>query len=618
MQSVRALFEQQIREQLQVSEEAWDRILHPDPSQLHEPLQYKGMRELILHLHHIKTTKTKPLIIHSDYDTDGVCAATILTAALQVFGFDTRTYIPTMADGYGLSRTSVKKIRKQFGDVAAILTADNGIAAFDGIAYANMLGIPVLVTDHHPAKMDLPAASVIVDAYQPEDLYPFKGNSGACVAWKAMLAYADAFDRKKKPLIERLIVFAGLSNMADVMPVIDENRYTIVAALKIVNELQTASSYQAIADTPYPWYNTVFYGLYDLITELQAHKDAERARKGKRPVPLPKHEELFSWYLSPLLNAPRRVHDTCLEAMAVFLTTDPTRRKQIIRRLIALNEEKTTLRDQVLNALNAKPFSPVRLVNTKKGITGLIAGKEAEQSGMYSIVFSKEDPTYPYLVYEDLPKTQTLTASARSKDGYPLDRLLKELEKAAPGLVSGGGHQNAAGITIKAADYSTFCSLVSKLAPRIHAEILAGTGQETISDQTVTFVLKAGHLYAKVGEQSPVPLNEKQFANEVRETTHWLETLRPFGEGFIEKPTIRLVLDPSITQFDWNPAFWQGQAFKASLYGVEILTFDTTYAAFVKQEIANGRIVSGIGTLAINEFRGRQTPQILLSSEQNN
>ena len=298
MQSVRALFEQQIREQLQVSEEAWDRILHPDPSQLHEPLQYKGMRELILHLHHIKTTKTKPLVIHSDYDTDGVCAAIILTAALQVFGFDTRTYIPTMADGYGLSRTSVEKIRKQFGDVAAILTADNGIAAFDGITYANMLGIPVLVTDHHPAKMDLPAASVIVDAHQPEDLYPFKGNSGACVAWKAMLAYADAFDRKKKPLIERLIVFAGLSNMADVMPVIDENRYTIVAALKIVNELQTASSYQAIADTPYPWYNTVFHGLYDLITELQAYKDAERARKGKRPVPLPKHEELFSGYLS--------------------------------------------------------------------------------------------------------------------------------------------------------------------------------------------------------------------------------------------------------------------------------------------------------------------------------
>ena len=174
MTELHVLVEQQVRRHLNVSPDEFDYLTHPSPNHLHDPFYYKGMREFVMALHAFKEEQTKNpdllLMVDGDYDTDGICAATILTAALSVFGFQFRVYIPTMEDGYGLSPTAIDKMKQTHErdgkQIGMIITADNGIAAFSGIDYANSLKISVLVTDHHPPKETLPAAKVIVDPYQ--------------------------------------------------------------------------------------------------------------------------------------------------------------------------------------------------------------------------------------------------------------------------------------------------------------------------------------------------------------------------------------------------------------------------------------------------------------------
>lgn len=628
METIQSLLEAQVRRHIGLSPEALEHARHPSPSDLHDPFLYKDMDRLVLYLHQIKKDQEQNpknlLVIVGDYDTDGVCAAAVLTASLEVFGFQFRTYIPSMADGYGLSQTSVRKIQRQFERdgyrVTAILTADNGASAYNGIAYARSLGIAVLVTDHHPVSDVLPDANVLVDAWRPDCQYPFKGNSGATVAWKAMLAYAERCAKDKKPLIERLIIFAGISNVADVMPLTDENRYMVVAALKAIKELRKKKQWEDVANTPYPFYNAVFHGLVHVLYAMQVEKDEKRKASGKNAIPLPEHEELFGWYLSPLLNAPRRVHDTCLESLAAFLVTEKEVREPIIHRLLELNKKKSKLRDTVLSALKGRPAPILLCVNTKKGISGLIAGKLAEQTGLPSIVLSREDPENSDPLYraDTRPKTGRLSGSGRSNDPYPLNRILEMVEESHPGLIQGGGHAGAAGISIRAEDFERVEEAIRGVLPAIYQESIKNRilcPENVVNIRITKDGMFGGYQTVEEGAYQThwVPLNGRTFASDIKEAYAFIQSLRPFGEGYMEEPKIRILFDQSISAHNWNPDFWK--TFKFQIFDVEVLTFDETWAKNVKEALKTGTVVSGIGTIRENTFRGVTTMQIQLSPE---
>ena len=630
MEHLQNLVRHQVKRCLNVSEEEFDYLLHPQPGHLHDPLYYKGMRDLVVCLHRFKQRQQEEkdlvLMVDGDYDTDGICASIILTAALSVFGIRFQVYVPTMADGYGLSKTAVDKMQAQAKNaglrVGMILTADNGIAAFSGVSYAVGLGITVLITDHHPAGDRIPNAAAVVDPNCPGDVYPFKGNSGACVAWKAMLAYAELCDRDKKPLIERLIVFAGLSNVADVMPMRGENRYTVTAALKIIKDMLSVGGipypdYKAIADTPYPEYNTAFHGLYDLIALRQEEKDRERDQKRKARVPLPLNEELFSWYLSPMMNAPRRVHDTCLEGLAPFLVRDVGIRRQIIQRLLELNKEKSELCGKVLEHI-PDDVGPSICVNVRKGICGLIAGKIAEKTGKPSVVFSCFLPEDETVIYDKIPAAMRISGSARSNENYPLNRIMERMNGTHPGLVSGGGHATAAGFSIEARNFETFQRLLEETIERmeVEADEEAVPSQPTNTISLIPSKIGIEAVYQTVGKDGKIePKTEKldvgTFANDAARTVQFLESLRPFGEGYLEETTFLLWIDEDVYKMGWNPDFWK--TFKFSMFGVEVLTFDVKLAEKVKDTLAKGGGIAVSGKLKLNEFRGKVTPQLLLS-----
>lgn len=631
MKSLHVLIEEQVRLSMNLSPEDFDYVTHPSPAHLHDPRYYKDMWELCMYLHRFKqkqqTDDRLLLMVDGDYDTDGILAATILTAALDVFGFQYRVHIPSMKDGYGLSKAAIDEMRnvheKEGNHIGMILTADNGIAAHTGISYANSLGIDVLVTDHHPGQKPLPKAKAIVNPNQPDDLYPFKGNSGACVAWKTMLAYADAFDKEKRPLIERLIVFAGIANVADVMPMVNENRYTVTAALNIIKELLSKHDYKEIANTPYSMYNTVFHALFDILTVLQQTRDAKRKAQKKGSIPLPTNEELFSWYLSPILNAPRRVHDTCLEGLATFLTSDLKTRRCLIHHLLELNDEKSKLRDTVIQALPTDNISPVLVLNTRKGISGLIAGKLAEQTGNLSIVFSHYDPTNPEIVYKQLNTVSRISGSARSNGTCPLNRLLQKVHDVAPGMVTGGGHATAAGFSIDVKDLARFKELVIRFIPEVQEEVRMELTGPLVPENKLILTMQQETLLAYypviTADQQQVihceEVNTKTFASDVQTSLSFLDTIRPFGEGFRAETEILFQISPQVFRHQWNPNFWK--TFKFNLYGVEVLTFDISWAEQVKAALDRNETMVAKATLKLNEFRGTITPQLILSPTNN-
>lgn len=126
---------------------------------MHDPEEYLNMNRLVAYLHEEKMRQEadpqKMLGIFGDYDTDGVCASALLSGSFAVFGFRYMTCIPTMDEGYGINQKGVDRmialVEKQGYRLDMIITADNGIAAHDGIAYAAGRGITVVVTDHHPS-----------------------------------------------------------------------------------------------------------------------------------------------------------------------------------------------------------------------------------------------------------------------------------------------------------------------------------------------------------------------------------------------------------------------------------------------------------------------------------
>lgn len=627
MEQLSALVEQQVRRHLNVTPEEFDYLTHPNPNHLHDPFYYKGMRELVTQLHQFKKKQEKDpsllLAIDGDYDTDGICATAVLAAALSLFGFSFCVHIPTMAEGYGLTPEAVTNMQarhnKNGQHIAMILTADNGIKAFKGVQYAKALGIDVLITDHHPAEDKLPDAKAVVDAYQNGDLYPFKGNSGACVAWKTMLAYTKLFAQEKESLIEKLIVFAGLSNVADSMPICNENRYTVTAALEVIKKLRKIPNfdYTSISNTGHTYYDSVFHGLYDLVALLQEAKDIEREKAKKTRIPLPDNEELFSWYLSPMLNAPRRVHDTSLEGMSVFLISDPKTRHFMVKRLIALNAEKSVLRDRVLEGLPKNTKETVFCANTQKGISGLVAASLTNRTGLPSVVFSCLDESNPNILYTQAPD-RYISGSARSNELYPLHKIMDEMNKIHPGIVKGGGHATGAGFSIWGQNFEIFQHLFYQVLPKVKEQAIEEANIVLVPANNICLhAIHPEKLTAEVelvneGEiaKEIYELDRKTFASDAKTVYQFLQELRPFGSGYMKETTFQIVFDKAVYAMGWNPDFWK--TFKFSLFGVEILTFDTEWAVKVKTDLEAGQQINAIGNLKLNEFRGNVTPQIVI------
>ncbi|MEM9186993.1 MAG: DHH family phosphoesterase, partial [Planctomycetota bacterium] len=215
------------------------RFLAPKLTGLRDPLELPGVEQAAALLFAAVKSGDR-IVVYGDYDADGMTAAAILLRCLRVLGANAGAYVPHRLDeGYGLNDAALAALAGAGARV--IVTVDNGIASVSQADTARRLGLKLIVTDHHQMADRLPDAAAIVHPALPGHSYPFTGLCGAAVAFKlawALCQHASGGGRvtdRMRRFLMRAVGLAAIGTIADVVPLIDENRVLVrhgLAALR--------------------------------------------------------------------------------------------------------------------------------------------------------------------------------------------------------------------------------------------------------------------------------------------------------------------------------------------------------------------------------------------------
>ncbi|HET9074605.1 MAG TPA: single-stranded-DNA-specific exonuclease RecJ, partial [Solirubrobacteraceae bacterium] len=369
------------------------------PTERFAPDQFTGIDGAVALVHeHIR--RGSRIVVHGDYDVDGVCATAVLVRALRALGADTGFFLPSRAeDGYGLAAATVERLAGR--GTGLLITVDCGITAVEEVAHARQSGMDVIVTDHHQPRADgrLPAAPIVHPAVCD---YPFTGLCGTAVAHKL----AEALDA---PTVEEDLELVALATVADLVPLTGENR-------RLVREGLTR-----MAGTARP-------GLIELMAV-------------SRTDPSGLDSSCLGFRLAPRINAAGRLRraDAALE---LLLTEDRARAKEIAHELDAVNLDRRALEErirweaeQMATEMGERPMYVLAARGWHQGVVGIVASRIVERFGRPAVLISLDphDPMAPG------------HGSGRSIPGFD---LLAALQSAAGEMLTFGGHRAAAGLTV--------------------------------------------------------------------------------------------------------------------------------------------------------------------------
>ena len=209
---------------------------------LHDPFRLKDI-ELAVERVFQALEKGERIAIYGDYDVDGVTSVSLLYTYLSRLGADIGYYIPCRSrEGYGLSISAIDILKDK--GVELIITVDTGITAMEEVAYATKLGIDTVITDHHECRPELPEACALVNPHRPDDEYPFKDLAGVGVVFKLICALEMTKCRREgrseidgvRQICREYADLVAIGTIADVMPIVDENRLIVALGLRLVEE----------------------------------------------------------------------------------------------------------------------------------------------------------------------------------------------------------------------------------------------------------------------------------------------------------------------------------------------------------------------------------------------
>ncbi len=222
-----------------------EKFYNPSLKDLHDPMLMKGMRTAIERIERAKE-KGERVMIYGDYDVDGTSSTALLLLYFGDFLKDMMYYIPDRyAEGYGISHKGIDYAAEN--GVTLIITVDCGIKAIEEVEYAKTRGVDFIITDHHLADPELPAAVAVVDPKQEGCEYPFKELSGCGVAFKIAQAFENRRGRNLQN-IEKYLDLVATSIAADIVPLVDENRVLAYYGLQLLNSKDANKGLSAIID----------------------------------------------------------------------------------------------------------------------------------------------------------------------------------------------------------------------------------------------------------------------------------------------------------------------------------------------------------------------------------
>jgi single-stranded-DNA-specific exonuclease len=414
------------------------------------------------------------IVIYGDYDVDGVSATAILWRCLTLLGADVGYYVPhRLEEGYGLNHEALESLAAQ--GARLIVTVDCGVSAVAEAETAQRLGLELVITDHHSIGATLPTAAAIVHPGLPGTAYPFRGLSGAGVAFKLAWAISRRASQAKRvspamrEFLLQAVALAALGTVADVVPLLDENRILVCHGLESLRQRPLLGLLQLLK-----------------VTELD---------KQKRLT-----SEDIGFTLAPRINAAGRLGEARL-AVELLTTSSEERALKLASYINELNAQRQHIERSIYLAANKQATEQFDAGNDPAlvladhgwhaGVIGIIAGRIAEKFHCpVALVSLDELGVKPGI------------GSARSVPGFDLHRALEQCREH---LVSCGGHAAAAGFKIEESRLAGF---------RADFCECAATG---ISDEQ-----RVAELW--IDAESPISAFTLEIVDQI-------ERLAPFGQG---------------------------------------------------------------------------------------
>ena len=382
---------------------------------LPDPLEMRDMQKAADRVR-LALQRGERIAVFGDYDVDGITATCLLTEFLRSQGGDVVYYIPgRIEEGYGLNDMALETLHAQ--QVQLVITVDCGITATEEAGFCKDHGMELIITDHHECKDELPDAVAVVDPHRRDHTYPHQNLAGVGVAFKLAAAIVGS----QEAILDRFSDLLCLGTVADVMPLIGENRTFVVRGLENLSHSQRP-------------------GIVALMNECSCDSQQISA-------------STIGYTLAPRINAAGRMGRVEL-ATELFLTNDFGRAQELARALCQLNRQRQEVEAEIYREAvtmlrgQSHPSAIVLAGETwHQGVVGIVASRLAEEYGC---------PTYLICLDGEHGK-----ASSRSYGGFNLFASLEELQEL---LESYGGHELAAGFTIGRSAIDTFRTRVQKLA----------------------------------------------------------------------------------------------------------------------------------------------------------
>ena len=428
------------------------------------------------------------MVIYGDYDVDGVTSVSSLYLYLKKNGANVSYYIPCRAgEGYGMSSSSVKKLHDDGCNL--IITVDTGITAVEEAKLARELGMDLIITDHHECHGDLPSAEAVVNPHRPDCPYPFKDLAGVGVVFKLMCAVESVLNPEDEMIdcVRRISNEYGdlvaIGTIADVMPINDENRLIVSYGLSLIE-------------------NTSRPGLIELIEATKGDSKYQTKRKITTSY--------IGYTIAPRINAAGRISDASI-AVKLFLAEDCETAAPIAKKLCDINRERQNEENKIVDQAYARidadhdfkkdPIIVLEDENWHHGIIGIVASRITEKYSRPSILISFEGNG------EEKSDDDFGKGSGRSVKGL---NLVEALSTCSDLLVKFGGHELAAGLTIKRSNLSEFKRKLNDCArdsfkeaehmPTVEAEC-------ELEDSDITMEQAAELNYLEpYGVSNPVPI----------------------------------------------------------------------------------------------------------------
>jgi single-stranded-DNA-specific exonuclease len=390
----------------------------------------------------------KRICVHGDYDVDGICATALAVLVLRELGADVVWHLPSrFEEGYGVSRDTLAKLADD--GIGLVLTVDCGITAVEEVAEAQALGLEVIVTDHHRPGETLPDCPVVATRPSP---YPFPELCGTGVVRKLGEALLGA----DHPALERHLDLVALATVADVVPLVDENRAFASAGLR------------ALACTRRP-------GLQALMRS--AHVDPATVDAGA-----------VGFRLAPRINAAGRLCRPDV-ALDLILADDPEVAKRLAADLEELNRERQSVEDRILREATALVES---LPEPERRRRGYVLAGEGWHEGVIGIVASRLVERFHRPVVLIASSHDGWKGSGRSIARFDLHGALGA---CAQHLQRFGGHRAAAGLSIDPARIDDFARAFGE-----HADANL-TEEDLLPRTTVDAVVSAQDLTLDLAQE---------------------------------------------------------------------------------------------------------------------